>query len=78
MSDQCHFHHSGDGTGSWWQHDAMGITLARVCDDCIKEKLSRYDPAVLTDSCYELLYGKNNTTQAKYTDVVEEQIEPDE
>ena len=35
------------------EHDARGITLARVCDACIDEKLSVYRPEVLSDPAYE-------------------------
>jgi hypothetical protein len=35
-------------TPSWWEHDAQGIPLCRVCDDCRKEKLGRYRPEILT------------------------------
>ncbi len=38
---------------SWWEYDARGIPLARVCDKCRKEKLAGYRPEVLTDSQYE-------------------------
>ena len=38
--------------GSWWESDARGIPLARVCDKCIKVKLARYRPEVLKDSGY--------------------------
>lgn len=37
---------------SWWEHDARGIPLARVCDKCRKAKLAKYRPDVLTDSNY--------------------------
>jgi hypothetical protein len=37
---------------SWWEHDARGIPLCRVCDKCRDEKLSHYRPDVLTDSNY--------------------------
>ena len=37
---------------SWWEYDARGIPLARVCDTCEKEVLSKYRPEVLTDSNY--------------------------
>ena len=33
---------------SWWEYDAQGIPLCRVCDLCIKEKLSKYRPEILT------------------------------
>jgi len=32
---------------SWWERDAQGIPLCRVCEDCIDEKLSRYRPEIL-------------------------------
>lgn len=33
---------------SWWEYDAQGIPLCRVCDACMSEKLSRYRPEILT------------------------------
>jgi hypothetical protein len=33
---------------SWWEHDARGIPLCRVCTDCRTEKLGRYRPEILT------------------------------
>ena len=39
MKDECKAHSKYDG--SWWEHDARGIPLCRVCSDCIKEKLSK-------------------------------------
>jgi hypothetical protein len=33
---------------SWWEYDAQGIPLARVCDRCRKQKLSRYRPEILS------------------------------
>lgn len=41
------------GQYSWWEYDARGIELCRVCDLCVKAKLSAYRPGVLTDSNYE-------------------------
>ena len=38
---------------SWWEYDARGIPLCRVCDKCQKEKLSAYRPEVLSDSNYD-------------------------
>jgi hypothetical protein len=46
-----HLHMPGDG--SWWEYDARGIPLARVCDRCRRDKLAGYRPEVLTDSQYE-------------------------
>lgn len=42
----------GSGKPSWWEHDARGIPLARVCDDCVERKLAGYRPDVLTDPNY--------------------------
>lgn len=42
----------GSGKGSWWKYDARGIPLARVCPDCIDEKLSKFRADVLTDPHY--------------------------
>lgn len=39
-------HQKGDG--SWWEKDAQGIPLVRVCSDCRDEKLSHYRPEILT------------------------------
>ena len=33
---------------SWWEYDAQGIPLCRVCDECRDEKLSGYRPEILT------------------------------
>ena len=32
---------------SWWEYDARGIPLCRVCDECRQEKLSKYRPCIL-------------------------------
>lgn len=47
----CNMHTKGDG--SWWEHDARGIPLARVCEKCKKAKLAGYRREVLTDPNYE-------------------------
>ena len=39
--------------GSWWDHDARGIPTARVCDDCIEMKRSRYRPEIFESPSYE-------------------------
>ena len=41
--------------GSWWENDARGIPLARVCMGCIDQKLAKYRPEVLTNSNYDLM-----------------------
>jgi hypothetical protein len=38
----------GSGLASWEEYDAQGIYLCRVCDECVKEKLSHYRPEILT------------------------------
>ena len=47
---------------SWWESDAQGIPLARVCERCKKKKLAGYRPEILT--------GYNQAD-------VDEPIEPD-
>jgi hypothetical protein len=32
---------------TWWEHDARGIPLCKVCDDCRQQKLGRYRPEIL-------------------------------
>lgn len=38
----------GSGNDSWWEYDAQGIPLCRVCDVCIEGKLAGYRPEILT------------------------------
>tara|TARA_Y100000310_G_C20102331_1_gene543316 strand:+ start:43 stop:249 length:207 start_codon:yes stop_codon:yes gene_type:complete len=45
-------HHHTKDDGSWWEHDARGIPLDRVCELCREAKLSKYKPEVLTNSSY--------------------------
>ena len=33
---------------SWWEHDARGIPLARVCDKCCEAVLATYRPEILS------------------------------
>ena len=35
-------------TPSWWEYDAQGIVLCRVCDRCKRHHLSRYRPEILS------------------------------
>lgn len=37
---------------SWWEYDARGLPLCKVCDLCRETKLSTYRKDVLTDSNY--------------------------
>ena len=46
------FCNCGSGQASWWESDARGIPLARVCLECVDKKLSKYRPEVLTNSNY--------------------------
>lgn len=48
---------------SWWEYDAKGIELCKVCDRCRKAKLARYRPEILSG------YDQGD---------VDEPIEPDE
>ena len=43
----------GSGKDSWWESDARGIPLCRVCEKCKSERLAKYRPDVLTNSQYE-------------------------
>lgn len=43
----------GSGKNSWWENDARGIPLTRVCEDCKKEKLVKFKPEVLINPHYE-------------------------
>lgn len=38
----------GSAKDSWWEYDAQGIPLCRVCEDCREKKLLRYRPEILT------------------------------
>jgi len=44
MSNECP---CGSGKYSEWQYDGRGIELCRTCNDCHKEKMSRYRPEIL-------------------------------
>lgn len=37
---------------TWAEYDARGYYLCRVCPSCVKQKLSKYRPEVLTDPSY--------------------------
>ena len=47
---------------AYWEYDARGIPLCKVCDACRAERLSRYRPEVRSNPNYE----------------ADENIEPDE
>ena len=42
-----------EGEYSWFEHDARGIPLAKVCAKCKEAKLAVYRPEVLTDPQYD-------------------------
>lgn len=37
---------------TWWEHDARGIPLAKVCEHCVDKQLSKYRPEVLSNPNY--------------------------
>lgn len=37
-----------EGQYSWWESDAQGIPLCKVCDLCVDHKLAKYRPEILT------------------------------
>lgn len=41
-----------EGEDSWWEYDARGIELCRVCDKCKAVKLAKYRPEVLRNPNY--------------------------
>jgi hypothetical protein len=41
-----------EGEDSWWEHDARGIPLCKVCDKCEEVKLSEYRRDVLINPSY--------------------------
>lgn len=45
MSRPCN---CGSGEESWWERDAQGIDLCRVCDACEQEKMAQYRPEILS------------------------------
>ena len=38
---------------TWWEYDARGIELCKVCSHCRTEKLAKYRPEVRSDPNYE-------------------------
>jgi hypothetical protein len=52
MSTRDLSNHQCDKDDSWWEVDARGIPLCRVCDICLEAKLAKYRPDVLTDPNY--------------------------
>ena len=48
MTDDQLEEHVCNRNASWWEYDAQGIELCRVCDECREAKLSKYRPEILT------------------------------
>ncbi len=44
----CDHGRSNGEDNSWWEYDAQGIPLAKVCDKCRAEKLKGYRPEILS------------------------------
>ena len=42
------YHPHTKSDGSWWENDARGIPLARVCDECRAAKLAGFRKVILT------------------------------
>lgn len=43
----------GSGLASWWENDARGIPVARICVECGDEVLGKYRPEIFNDPDYE-------------------------
>ncbi len=41
-----------EGEHSWWEYDARGIELCKVCEKCRAAKLAQYRPDVLVNPSY--------------------------
>ena len=52
MSDLRYCQH--EDVQSWWEYDARGIPLTKVCARCRKAKLETYSPEVLRNPGYDV------------------------
>ena len=52
MEDLRYCQHVGHEDSTWWEYDARGIELCKVCDLCVEAKLAKYRPEVLTNPSY--------------------------
>ena len=50
LMNKCEYGHVHEET--WWEFDARGIPLCKVCDNCQDERLAGYRPDVLEDPSY--------------------------
>ena len=48
MNDVDLEHHQCERAQSWWEKDAQGIPLCRVCNECREAKLQRYRLEILS------------------------------
>lgn len=46
ITHQC-LNHEDSTEYAWWEKDAQGIPLCKVCEKCVDEKLSKYRPEIL-------------------------------
>lgn len=53
-TDKLRYHNCKEAGETYWtEYDARGIPLGRVCKVCMKAKLSKYRPEVLTNPNYD-------------------------
>lgn len=38
----------GSGNNPWWEYDANGIPLAKVCTACVDKRMEAYRPEILS------------------------------
>ena len=43
----------GSQKNSWWESDARGIPLARICEDCKEERLEKFKKEVRINPNYD-------------------------
>ena len=48
---------------TWWEYDARGIELCKVCHTCLNTQLAQYRPDVLSDPNY---WSDENIEQSDY------------
>ena len=67
--------HNQNPNDCWWERDIKGIHLCKVCSVCEKEKLSKYDPSVLSEDQQITAFGR--VVAASNYSAVEDQVESD-
>jgi hypothetical protein len=68
--------HAANPDSCWWERDVRGIPLCKVCDQCVKEKLSTYSPSVLSEEQQVTAFGKV-VADSDYSACAGEQVEAD-